>query len=51
MTMLLTFIAGVIVGGVIMYFVYRKNAAKFAKKEKELLETINRIKSTGIHPK
>jgi hypothetical protein len=38
------FIAGFLIGGIIMFFVFRKNAKTFQEKEKALAETIERLR-------
>ena len=45
MATVISFLIGVVVGGGVMLFVYRKNSKKFAEKEAELTAQVEEIKA------
>lgn len=47
MQSLALFLVGILVGGVIMFFVYRKNTKAFRDKEQELIELVERMKKAA----
>jgi hypothetical protein len=45
MATVIAFLIGVVVGGGVMFFVYRNNNKKFAEKEAELTAQVEEIKA------
>jgi len=45
MGIVISFLIGAVVGGGVMFFVYRNNSKKFAEKEAELAAQVEEIKA------
>lgn len=45
MDIVISFLIGAVVGGGVMFFVYRNNSKKFAEKEAELTAQVEEIKA------